>query len=254
RYYLSGTYEDNTGTLPDDQEEKTLIRGNFSFQPLPDLTVDWNSTLTRQDVQNTTMGNNPYSLMLNAYRAPPGRAGNYIGSDDPEVISQLLDYDILTSVDRIISGLTATHQLTPGISNRVTVGLDRINSDMLNIRPFGYIAYPQGAVTRQVWMSRTLTLDYLGTADFDLTPDFSSPLAWGAQWVESLGNSVAARGNELPGPGEQTANSGAQNCGYEERLRVINGGFFLQNLCAFKDRYFLTVAMRVDGNTAFGES
>src|SRR5690606_3547047 len=117
-----------------------------------------------------------------------------------------------------------------------------------------YIAYPQGAVTRQVWLSRTLTLDYLGTADFDLTPDFSSRLAWGTQWVESLENSVSARGNELPGPGEHTANSGAQNFGYEERLRVINGGFFLQNLFAFKDRYFLTVAMRVDGNSAFGES
>ncbi len=254
RYYLSGTFENNQGTLPDDGEKKTLVRGNFAFQPLSSISVDWNTTFTRQDLQNTTMGGNPYSLMLNAYRAPQGRPSNYIGSAAVGDLTRLLEYDILTDVDRIISGLTATQQLSPGITNRVTIGVDRINSDMLNVRPFGYINHPQGAVSRQVWLSRTLTVDYLGTAELPLFSGLGSRLSWGAQYVENLENSVAARGDGLPGPGEHTAESGANIFGYEERERVINGGFFLQNLFSLKDRYFVTVAMRVDGNSAFGES
>ena len=39
----------------------------------------------------------------------------------------------------------------------------------------------------------------------------------------------------------------------ENRQRVITGGAFGQALLGFKDRYFLTVGARIDGNSAFGE-
>src|SRR5690606_25495395 len=37
------------------------------------------------------------------------------------------------------------------------------------------------------------------------------------------------------------------------RERVVNAGFFGQTIFNLLDRYFLTVGVRVDGNSAFGE-
>jgi len=40
----------------------------------------------------------------------------------------------------------------------------------------------------------------------------------------------------------------------ESRLRVVNAGFFFQDVMKFRDRYFLTGGIRFDGNSAFGKS
>ncbi len=253
-YYLSGTLEDNIGVLPNDHEKKKSLRSNFGFQPLPGVTVEWNTNISREHLNSTTMGGNPYSLMLNAYRAPPGRPGNYIGSADVADLTRLLEYKILTEMDRVVSGLTATWAPSSNLSNRVTFGMDRISSDLYNERPFNYINAPQGDISDEVWVNRVLTADYLGTLDFNITSSLDSRLSWGGQWVDNDERSVASRGDGLPGPGETTVESAAHTYGYQKRQRVVNGGFFLQDLLSLKDRYFLTVGARVDGNSAFGQN
>jgi TonB-dependent starch-binding outer membrane protein SusC len=253
QYFLSGTVSDSEGVLPRDEERRYIVRSNFGFQPMSGVDVEWNTMMSRQNVSNTTMGNNPYSIALNAFRMPEGRPGNYIGSDRIEDVTRLLDYDIFTDLDRVTSGLTASHALTPSITNRLSLGLDRIDSEMRNVRPYGYIAYPGGAVSNQRWSNRTLNVDYVGTADVRFSEAFRTSFSWGGQWVEEETLSVSARGDGLPGPGLPTVESGAQRFGYEERFRVVNAGFFFQNLFDLRDRYFLTVALRVDGNSAFGE-
>ena len=40
--------------------------------------------------------------------------------------------------------------------------------------------------------------------------------------------------------------------GFEQRERVVNAGFFFQNVLDITDKYFITVGGRVDGNSAFG--
>jgi hypothetical protein len=61
-------------------------------------------------------------------------------------------------------------------------------------------------------------------------------------------------GTGLPGPGEHTVSSASTLLSPTiSAQRVITGGFLLQNMFAIKDRYFLTVGVRVDGNSAFGE-
>ena len=54
-------------------------------------------------------------------------------------------------------------------------------------------------------------------------------------------------------PGDPTVTSGGTTLGKEERERVVNAGFFGQTMFDLRDRYFLTIGARVDGNSAFGE-
>ncbi len=253
QYFMSGSVHDSEGVLPRDEDQRYILRTNFGFQPLPGVDVEWNTTMSRQEISNTSMGNNPFSIALNAYRMPAGRAGNYLGTDDPEVVTRLLDYDIFTDVERLTSGLTATHTLGESVTNRISVGIDRIDQEARNVRPFGFVAFPAGSISNQHWQNRTLTLDYTGTADFRISDALRSSFSWGGQWTDDEEISVSSRGEGLPGPGEHTVESAATRFGYEERFRVVTGGFFVQNLFDLHDRYFLTVALRMDGNSAFGE-
>ena len=44
-----------------------------------------------------------------------------------------------------------------------------------------------------------------------------------------------------------TVSSAASRFAYEDRSKVWNAGFFLQNVFDISDRYFVTLGMRVDG-------
>jgi hypothetical protein len=65
---------------------------------------------------------------------------------------------------------------------------------------------------------------------------------------------VVAYSENYPAPTEPTVASGSLRNADENRLKNITGGAFAQALLGFKDRYFVTVGARVDGNSAFGES
>jgi hypothetical protein len=41
---------------------------------------------------------------------------------------------------------------------------------------------------------------------------------------------------------------------FEMRQTIVTGGAFLQELLGYKDRYFVTAGLRVDGNSAFGKN
>src|SRR5690606_30444282 len=68
QYYLSGQADRNQGVLPLDEENKSSIRGNFTFSPLSMLTMQVSSGYTRTDITNTPAGNNAQGLILNAFR------------------------------------------------------------------------------------------------------------------------------------------------------------------------------------------
>ncbi len=253
-YYISGGLEDGEGILPNDEEQKYMLRGNFAFRPIEDLELQWNTAISRQDVANSPSGSSPYSISHNGYKRSPadGRHATYVGSASAEVVGRLLEYEITTEVSRVVTGLTATFTPMPRFTNRLTLGLDRINSDMRNIRPFGYVNDPRGSVSNRNWTAEQLTADYVGTYDLDLTDAVRTSLSWGGQGVVNREYDVGASGRGLPGPGDPVVSSAASFIGTESRSRVVNAGVFGQALFDFRDRYFLTLALRVDGNSAFG--
>ena len=79
-------------------------------------------------------------------------------------------------------------------------------------------------------------------------------LSAGAQAVSADQVNVVAASRDFPGPGQQTVSNGAVALGVEDRIRVTNGGLFVQNVFDLNNRYFLTLGVRFDGNSAFGQS
>src|SRR5438128_837030 len=250
QYFISGNTQNNDRVLPLDNEKTLGTRGNFSFNLLDNARVEWNTAYSKTDLSNTPAGNNAHGLVLNVYRAER----NYRSSSDPKVIDSLLNQTITTGLQRLITGGTVTYTPLSWFTNRFTVGYDLANQENRNLRPFGFVAAPQGILNDEQIRYSILTADYVGNSDFRLVGAGGSTFSFGGQSITSEEVRTTAYGEGFPGPGLPVVSNAALFVARESRLRVVNAGFFFQNVFKLRDRYFLTGGVRLDGNSAFGKS
>jgi TonB-dependent SusC/RagA subfamily outer membrane receptor len=250
RYFLSFADDNTQGVMPLDNERKFNLRANFDLTPLKNVAVNWNSSYSNDALQNTPAGNNASGLTLNAFR----RDRNYFGDSSTKVISEVLKYKLNTWIDRLILGTTATWTPITALSSRITLGLDRAAVENRNLRPYGFIAAPQGIISDQRWQNLTLSVDWANNYEHDFAGRLHSTTSVGSQYVSSAVSSAEAYGETFPGPGVPTVSSAATKNAFETRQTIVTGGAFVQELLGWKDRYFLTTGLRIDGNSAFGKN
>jgi outer membrane receptor protein involved in Fe transport len=248
QYYSSGELMDEHGNTPNDDIEKWTARGNFTYTPMSSLQLQWNTAYVNHHQNNTAQGNNAEGLELNVFR----QNQNYFTDNDTALINQVLGQTLESTIERFTTGGTATYSPLQNMTNRLTIGYDFNNQETRNIRPFGFFAHPEGIIHVSNYQRRILTFDYVGSFAFDLLSSLRSTFSWGGQATGDELRQVEGYGRGFPGAAEPTVSSAATALGYESRQKVWNAGFFLQNLFSVSDKYFLTLGMRVDGNSAFG--
>jgi outer membrane receptor protein involved in Fe transport len=266
-YFVSGAWNDNVGAVETDGEQKMNVRANVTFSPTEDLMLQFNNTFARTDLTQAQMGNSVTSIMMTAIRGPK----NYMsGLRDQKTLRLLLNgEEYRNTITRATTGLTINY--TPGadFTHRLTVGYDYSQDDHFNSQdycwlcPIGIMSnfsdyMLEGEGRRGMSQNAIWSLDYTGTLGLDLgwlTDGLRSTVSFGMQGVENEVENSEMVGRSYPGPGEYTLSSAAtKQYMTQNRLRVITGGFFAQNMLAFQDKYFVTAGVRVDGNSAFGES
>lgn len=248
-YFLSGAVSRQEGVLPNDREQKVSIRGNMNFAPMRGLHVSWNSAFTNNDLEQTAAGPDGHGITINASR----RDRNYFGTRDEALLSQLLDFESRTSIDHFTAGIAATYAPSTHFTNRLTLGYDLIQQQARSLRPFGWLLAPEGIAHETRWRNATLTFDYVQMLHARLGPQLTSTFAVGGQSVTSEESSATAYGEKFPGPGRPTISSAALTLGFQDLTRVVTAGLFVQEVLSYKDRYFLTTGLRMDGNSAFGK-
>ena len=248
RYFVSGTITDEEGVLPNDNEARKVVRGNFSFSPITDLNLSWNTSYTKDHISNTAAGNNAHGLTLNAFR----RDRNYNSNDRLENMASLLRQEITSDIDHLITGGTVSWTPLTDLTNTFTIGYDLAQIENRNLRPFGFVLQPTGVISSRRNQYQTLTFDYAGSYSLSPIEDLRTTISWGGQSVATDTRETSAYGENFPGPGDPTVSSGGTTLGFESKERVINAGVFGQTVLGWKDRYFLTLGARVDGNSAFG--
>ena len=248
RYFVSAAFENDDGVLPNDNEMKTILRGNFTFSPRDDLQLQWNTSYTNDQLAHTAGGNNAHGMTLNTFR----RDRNYLNDESFNAINPFLNQEITTQIDHLITGLTATYTPLANFTNRLSVGYDLAQQDNRNLRPFGFIRAPSGILSTSRFEFNTLTFDYVGSIDFELPSSIRSALSFGGQSITERRELTTAYGDNFPGPGDPDVDNAGNTLGFEDRTRVVNAGLFVEAKFDFSNKYFLTTGVRVDGNSAFG--
>jgi TonB-dependent starch-binding outer membrane protein SusC len=250
RYFVSGLLEDTDGVLPNDWQKRYAARGNFGFNASPNFRIRWNTSLNHDEIQNTPMQNTVFSLALNAMRFPQ----SYVSTNQLEDVDQVLGYELKTYADRLTTGITLEYEPRPFWSNRVIVGYDIAASEMRQVMPFGIAMMPFGSLSAVSWRREILSVDYVAALNWRLANDFRTTFSWGAQAIAQEDKSIGGYGEQFAGPGDQVVDNAALNSSSENRQRTVGGGLFVQSMFDIKDRYFVTLGTRVDGNSVFGEN
>jgi TonB-dependent starch-binding outer membrane protein SusC len=248
KYFMSGSLEDREGVLPNEALDRKSVRGNFSFTPLRDLVLEWNNFISASEISNVAGGVNPSGFIMGVMR----QEFNHLSSKDPKDLEKLLDQDFGSSIDRLNTGMTATYLPRQNWSTRLTVGYDRSTNVVTRLRPYAFVLEPRGDLNVRNFRTEQGTVDASSKLDFRLSSALTTSLSVGGQFVSTDEQTVDGYSLNFPGPTNPTLSTGSITSVSEDRLRVLTGGFFVQNLLGFRDRVFLTTGVRIDGSSAFG--
>jgi hypothetical protein len=132
---------------------------------------------------------------------------------------------------------------------------DNKSSQLVYRDPTGYNPFFAASLGQKQSMAlRTtfFTADYGANADWTITPSFVASTAAGAQYYYKQFDQQVSQGFEFPVPGPGDVGSGARRDASETFQENKTFGVYGQEQLAWKNRLFLTAAMRADGNSAFG--
>ncbi len=247
QYFISGDYNDAKGIVDTQESKNWGVTGNFTVKLYEGLSVELNNSYTHRNTRYVPDSNNRHGYVLNVMRIGKGY---WPGNRDQ---SWVLTTELRGITDNFISGARFDY-VTGNLRNRVQLGLHQVEAENLGLLPWGYYLDPGGTIGVQRFRDRSMTAEYTGTWEKEVTSSMRSTTTWGSQLYDESRLNVDAGGLQFSGPGEPTVSSAAQTHASETRIREVNAGFFVQETVGFNDRLFLIGGLRMDGSSTFGDS
>ncbi len=257
QYYMGANLSDDEGAIPTSRNTTGGFRGNFTFRPRANLELGLNSSYQRGKVQWVPDGNLANGFLLNVGR---GLAGNFRGAGCATGITNCMAnintllIQTFTRSDHYISGFSVNYSPIEDWTNRLSVGLDYNGAENRSLIPYGHPRSPLGSLSQGDFIRRFISIDYASTLRKQYRNIWVSSTSFGGQLFQDNLFDKRTQADDFAGPGQPTITSAARRTvGTDTRRKVVNAGLFAQEQLSWRDRAFLTLGVRVDGNSAFGE-
>jgi TonB-linked SusC/RagA family outer membrane protein len=252
RYFVSGEWDDQEGYARTNFAERMNVRSNVSLlmsEALSfDLSAGWVDGLTRaggqRDWDDMTWGSP--STLDTEYRG--------FAFTPPELRQRREDY---RDYSRFTVSGTLTHRLGP-LTQRLIAGRDYPREENTGLTPRhpqgeGVVGGSLGSISVENSERIETTLDYSASANFSWNDDLSFTSSFGTQYYASKLMRVSASGEEFPSPTVTTLSAASSITNVSQDIVENKSlGMYLQQEINFRDRMFLTAAVRGDDNSAFG--
>jgi len=253
RFFLASDLKRETGVLPGNSLRRASVRGNFDFALRRNFTAAVSAGYIASDLAFPLNGNYELGLIGNGL-ASQGTTG-ILGGWGFFPIEQLTSVDSRQIINRLTGAVRLDWTPLSYWRNRLTVGLDRIARDDDEFFPTGeapaWLGYDQGARFANRFQGATYTVDMLSSATFRLSSSLNGETSVGAQYVSESVTGRFAAGRQLVA-GSRSIRAAAVTEGSESTTENKKVGVFAQQMVAFRDRLFLTGAIRADDASAFG--
>ncbi|HUF76633.1 MAG TPA: TonB-dependent receptor, partial [Longimicrobiales bacterium] len=271
RYYLSGSFLDEAGTVDYNTNSQVAGRANVTVLFGEDVNVDFSTGYSQGHTQFATVrreGGVWHQLTWGRPNNLPGvRPDNPLTAADESLGSGYLGFqerfpasyeatNIYRDYQRFTGSMTASHRYGDWLSQRLTFGIDRSSSidnefipgraDFPNA-PFGSLEYGRP-------MREFVTFDYSVSGTYNVTESFGTRTSVGAQYYTRFSESVVNSGTDFPTE-VQTVISQTELATRDVSFSSIEEktlGFYVEEQLSWEDRIFVTGAMRGDDNSAFG--
>ena len=262
-FYVSGDHSYEEGVLHNSFERRNSMRANFGVTPNEKTDVAINLGVFNSRLRLPLGDESAQGILFSSQRGRPGRASALVGQPIPGQEGYLTisppvsdTYDNQTRSNRITLGATGNYQPFRWFRNRVTAGLDWTYGEATLFAPPNtpdLTGDTLGLTAQRIPRNTIYTLDYTGSVEHSFTKDLLSTTSFGSQVVASRNQVLSANGRGLGSPdvtliGSTTTIAAANT--YSENNSV---GYYIQEQFGWKNRLFLTGALRADDNSSFGQ-
>lgn len=253
RFFVSGDLKDETGVLPGNSLRRSAVRSNFDFPLHRNLNGAVSAGYLNSNLAFPLNGNYELGIIGNGL-ASQGTS-DILGGWGFFPLEQLTSVDSRQIVNRLMGSIRLDWMPLAFWRNRVNVGVDRFTRDDDEFFPTGqapaWLGYDEGARFSNRFNSETHTVDLLSSASFNVRPDLRGETSLGAQYVRERVTGRYATGRQLVA-GSRSIRAAAVTEGSESTSENKKAGVFVQQQLAFRDRAFVTAAVRADDASAFG--
>lgn len=272
RYFVSADYDNDEGIDPTNDKQQFSGRANVQFNASENFDMNVSTGYINSDTRlacEAGCGGRMWGVMFSSPRllgencAPNAPLGCGFSRGYRSWPLQPLDvWQIRQGINRFTGSVTGNWRPFRWMSHRVTVGRDLTNEN--NVES---LEYPTNDTVRYFWAGplgngyrfqnlREVifdTYDYSGTVNLNVREGLNSQTSVGVQYYTKDFQIASVQGEGFPGPGVTTVAAAAartfQNQDYWQNRTL---GVFFQQQLGWRDRLFLTGAVRVDNNSAFG--
>jgi TonB-linked SusC/RagA family outer membrane protein len=260
-FYIAGDRDIEQGVFFNSDNSRTSLRSNFGFNPSGksdfQMHVNWQTGRLRLPIQDESAN----GLLISARRGQPGRR-RPAGSDGwalfaPPAANR---YRNFTEDERLTLGTTATYTPISWFQNRLTAGFDNTGTQAQLLFLPGEIDVLQdpdaasGTNLRRTLTRRVLSLDYAGTVRWSATRTIETTTQFGSQVVSDRIDTLRATGIGIGSPEVVEIDLLQQTSGGEGFGENNSVGYYVQEQVAWRDRLFVTGAVRADDHSSFGKN
>ena len=267
-YYMAGDRDVEQGPFFNSDQNRTSIRTNLAFSPNDrtdfSVHVNYSDGHLRLPIQDESAN----GLLLAARRGTPGRITRFSA---PTAADSAMDagwasisprnankYKNFTGNERLTLSGRVGFTPVPWFQNRFTMGFDNLDTQAQLLFLPGDIESAQdadaasGANLRKTPLARILTIDYSGSLLYTPREALTTNTSFGAQVVADKRETLFATGigmgaEDVTLVGLLTRTTGSES--YSENNSV---GYYVQEQVGWKDRLFVTGAVRADDHSSFG--
>jgi TonB-linked SusC/RagA family outer membrane protein len=266
-FFVSGSHDKEEGVNLNNFANRSALRGNFAFDASDKLKFSTNIGFSHDHIRLPLNDNIAHGLIISSYLATPGRAYPYpAGLNYATMLPSVSNtYDNQTRSDRFILGFTTDYQPTSWFTHKLRVGLDMgVGKAELYFapQPPGFIPFSprtsfyldnnKGFIAEGRPITKDLTLNYDATVTTELSDNFTLNSSAGVQFLSDNYRRTDAYGQDLGTTGIRSVAAAAVTTSSDAFSEQKSIGFYVQEQGAWRDRLFLTAAVRVDNNSAFG--
>jgi TonB-linked SusC/RagA family outer membrane protein len=260
RYYLSSTYDNDVGIVDWNWDKKFGARANVDIEANRKLRIQGSLGYIRDRIrlaQNGGFRADPFSnLVWGSAKEAQIQATGGFGFAPPNLWDDVEDH---ADVDRMTTSVTTNYEPFTWFTNRLVVGLDVNAENNWTLFPREtagnagfYGASGLGSKSVQRESRNFFSLDYSGNLKYSLRSyDFTTSM--GLQANRSEISDITASGTTFPASPITTVGGTTTRNADENYLANATVGLFVQQALAWKNRLFLTAAVRGDDNSAFGK-
>lgn len=264
-YYFATGWNRDEGPVTYNWRNRLSNRANLSFTPSEKFSLNLGLSFIKSRYRSAGAVQPVSVRILWACASPgcePGRGlpgavdrpsrGYLVGP--PEGIED--DYEGYEDLSRGVVTSTMTHRPVSWFSHRLTVGGDLTAQRLSSLARLSETLGSSRVGTRSVenYREDLISLDYAAIASTKVGEDLSLETAGGLQYYSKKITEETATGSTFPIRALETVSAGSIRSGAETFVQNKTVGAYFQQQASWKNRVFLTGAVRGDDNSAFGKN